>query len=106
MIVDKRLVEEEPEVTKIPDIPGEQVTSDKGYYHGVYFIINFNKENDVYRKEEHVDVVQDNDEEEMEGVKLDYVREHHWRMVFEDNYGGADDKKVLINAKRWDVYMN
>ena len=27
-------------------------------------------------------------------------------MVFEDNYEGVDDKKALIHAKRWDVYVN
>ena len=48
----------------------------------------------------------DPDEEEMENVKLDDEREHHWRMVFKDNYGGADDKKTLLHAKRWDVYLN
>ena len=48
----------------------------------------------------------DPDEEEMENVKLDDEREHHWRMVFKDNYGGVDDKKTLLHAKRWDVYLN
>ena len=28
------------------------------------------------------------------------------RMVFEDNDGGLDDKKALLHAKRWDVYVN
>ena len=27
-------------------------------------------------------------------------------MVFYDNDGGEDDKKPLIHAKRWDVYVN
>ena len=27
-------------------------------------------------------------------------------MVFEDNGGGVGDKKVLLHAKRWDVYVN
>ena len=48
----------------------------------------------------------DHDEEEIEGVKLDYEREHHWRMVFEDNDGGVDDKKALLHTKRWYVYVN
>ena len=42
----------------------------------------------------------------MEDVKLDNERERHWRMVFRDTYGGADDKKELLHAKRWDVYVN
>ena len=27
-------------------------------------------------------------------------------MVFEDNDGGVDDKKALLHANRWDVYIN
>ena len=46
------MVEEEPDVTTIPEIPEEQVNSEKGYYHGVYVIINFNKEDGVDRKED------------------------------------------------------
>ena len=45
-------------------------------------------------------------EEEMDGVNLDDERERHWRVVFEDIYGGVDDAKALIHAKRWDVYVN
>ena len=29
-----------------------------------------------------------------------------WRVVFEDNGGGVDDKKELLHSKRWDVYVN
>ena len=36
-----------------------------------------------------MDVEDDHDEEEMEYVKLDNERERHYRMVFEDNDGGA-----------------
>ena len=39
-------------------------------------------------------------------MKLDYERERHWRMIFEENYGGVEYKKVLLHAKRWDVYVN
>ena len=42
----------------------------------------------------------------MEDVKLDNYRELHWRMVFEYNDGGVDDKKALIHSKRWDLYVN
>ena len=44
--------------------------------------------------------------EEMEDDKLDNEREPYWRMMFEENYGGVDDKRSLLNAKRWDVYVN
>ena len=42
----------------------------------------------------------------MDNVNLDDEREHHWRMVFEDNDGGVDDTKVLLHAKRWYIYVN
>ena len=41
----------------------------------------------------------------MEGVRLDDEREHHRRMVSEDNGGGVDGEKAIIHDKRWDVYM-
>ena len=48
----------------------------------------------------------DTDEEDMEYVRLDDERERHWKMGFEDNYEGVDDKKALLYAKRWAVYVN
>ena len=48
----------------------------------------------------------DTDEEEMKGVNLDDKRECHWRMVFEENYGGLDDAKALLHAKMWYLYVN
>ena len=42
----------------------------------------------------------------MEDVKLDYEKECHWIMFFEDNDGGVDGKKALLHAKRWDVYVD
>ena len=47
----------------------------------------------------------DPDEEEMDDVNLDDKRERHWRMVFEENYGGVDYAKELLHSKRWDVYV-
>ena len=32
--------------------------------------------------------------------------ECHWSVVFEENYGGVNDKKALIHINRCDVYMN
>ena len=48
----------------------------------------------------------DPDEEEMDDVNIDDERERHWRNFFEDNEGGVDDKKELLHAKRWDLYVN
>ena len=46
----------------------------------------------------------DHDEEEIEDVVLDDdEREPHLRMVLEDNNGGVDGTKALINAKKWCV---
>ena len=42
----------------------------------------------------------------MKDMKLDYKREHHWRVVFEDNYRRLDDQKAILHAKRWYVYMD
>ena len=51
-------------------------------------------------------MVPDADEEAMEDMILDDERQRHWSIVFEYNDVGVDDKKVIVNAKRWDVYMN
>ena len=48
----------------------------------------------------------DYDEEEMGDVNKDDERERHWRNFFEENEGGLDDKKALLHAKRWDLYVN
>ena len=48
----------------------------------------------------------DPDEEDTDDVNLDDERERHWRMVFEENDGGVDDKKALLHSKRWNAYAN
>ena len=48
----------------------------------------------------------DPDEEEVEDVRLENKRECHWKMFFEDNDGGVDDQKAILNNKSWDVYLN
>ena len=47
----------------------------------------------------------DQNEEDMEYVKLDDERECHWGKGFEENYVGVDDQKVIVHDKRWDVQM-
>ena len=66
-------------------------------------MLHFNKEEGVDRKEDQAYMDQDPDEEYMEDVRLDDEREHHWRMVFEDNGEGVENKKALLHSKRWDV---
>ena len=72
----------------------------------VFVLLNFNKEDSVDRKEEKGGMYQDNDEEDMEYVRLDEKRERHWRMVLEENYGEVENEKALLHAKRWVVYIN
>ena len=51
-------------------------------------------------------MVPDPDEEEVEYVRLYDGRERHWKMFFEDNDGWVDNQKMILNNKRWGVYMN
>ena len=51
VIVEKIPVEDEPEVPTIPEIPEEQVTLEKGYYHIIYVTIHLNKEDGAKSKE-------------------------------------------------------
>ena len=50
LIVEKIPMDEEHEVPIIPEIPEEQVSSEKGYYHGVYGILHVNNEDGVDSK--------------------------------------------------------
>ena len=97
---------EEAEVSTFSVIPDETIDLDKGYYHGVYVLIQFNQNEIVNRNEEQDDMEADLDEEEMQEIIFDDKRERCWRMVFKDNGGGVDDEKYILYDKRWDVYMN
>ena len=70
-------MEEEPEVSTIPEIPEDQVEKDKGYYRCVYVMLQFKKEVVVDSKEEQADVEYDPDAEDMDDMHLDNKREHH-----------------------------
>ena len=48
----------------------------------------------------------DPDEDETDDVNIDDERERHWNFFSEDNEGGVDDKKALLHAKCWDLYVN
>ena len=47
----------------------------------------------------------DPDEEEMDDVNINNDMERHWRKKSEDNEGGVDEKKALLHAKSWDLYI-
>ena len=46
------------------------------------------------------------DEEDIEDSRLYNERDHHCQMFFKVNCGGVDNKKAIIYATKWDVYMN
>ena len=42
----------------------------------------------------------------MDNAKLYDESKRHCRIFFDENNGWVDDKKALLHAKRWDVYVN
>ena len=46
----------------------------------------------------------DPDEEDMEYVKLDNERKHHWRMIFEEYGGGVENHKAIPYIIRGGMY--
>ena len=56
VIVEKIPVEEEPEISTIPEILEDQVKKEKGYYCCVYVMLQFKKEVGVDSKEEQDEV--------------------------------------------------
>ena len=106
VIVEKIPVEEEPEVSTIPDILEEQVELEKGYYRCVVIMLRFLNQVGVETNLQQTYMQDYHDEEEMDDVNLDDERERHWRIVFENNGGGVNDAKALVHAKRWDIYVN
>ena len=99
------LVEEAPEVSKIPEIPENNVKIHKGYYQCVYVLLQFKTEDKIDNKEEQMELENDPDEEEKDDINIDERRERHWRNVFEDNEGGVDEK-ALLHAKSCYLYLN
>ena len=101
--LEKSTAEGETYLPRIGVIPDDTFTPQKRYYHSVYVLLNFNKKNNVDRKEEEADMYLYPDEEEMEDVRLDNKRQHHLRIIFEENGGGVDNKKEILHVKWWDV---
>ena len=80
-IAEKSLVTEESEAPTVYMIPNENTDIQKGYYHGLYILLKFKKEDGVDRTEKQADMEADPYEEEMEDVRLNDKRQRHWRMV-------------------------
>ena len=59
----------ESEVSTISIITDETDNLEKGYYYGLYVLLQFNKEGGVYRKEDHIQMEADPDQEDMEDVE-------------------------------------
>ena len=106
VIVEKIPEEKQLEVSKIADMPEEQVELENGYYHCEHVMLRFKKEVDVDSKEDQAVVDDYPDEEETDDVNLDDERERQRRMVFEENYEWVEDARALLHAKRWDIYVN
>ena len=92
-----------PMVAAISD---KSVDFEKGYYHGVYAMLHFKKGSIVDRKENQADMDPYPDEEEIQDVMFYDKRERQQMMVFKENYGGVGKEKMILHAKRWDVYIN
>ena len=105
VIAHEILVEEAPKVSTIPEIPEDNVESHKVNYRCVYVLLQFKTGDEIDNKEEQTELENDPDEEEKDDVNIDDERERHWRNVFEENEGGADEN-ALLHAKCWDLYLN
>ena len=93
-------------MSTIPEIPEDNAESHKGYYQCVYVLLQLKTEDEIYNKEEQMELENDPEKEEKYDINIDDERERHCRNVFEDNEGGVDDKKALLHDKRWDLYLN
>ena len=78
-----------PTIYVIPD----EADFEKEYYHIVYVFIYFNREYGFDRNNRQVEMDADPDEYNMEEVRLDNKRDHHWRMVFEEKTEGCTMRK-------------
>ena len=76
------LVEEEPEVYTIPEIPEDNAEKQKGYYRCVYVLLQLKTEEKIDSKEEQTELENDPDEEDMDDINIDYKSEHHLRIFF------------------------
>ena len=66
---------------------------EKGYYHGLYILLQVNKEDVVYRREYHTYMEADLYKEDMEDTILNDEREYYWRICFDDNYGAINEEE-------------
>ena len=101
--LDKILMTEETEVTTISMIPDKTVNLDQVYYHGIYFLLHFKRQEYSYSKDDQADMEADPDEEQMWDVIFGEERECQWRIFLGDNQGGVDGQKDIIHANSLDV---
>ena len=80
-----------------------EIREELGCYHWVHIYLHFIKQDELYNREDQVDVEPDPDEDYIKYVFLNDEIERHWSMVFQDNNGGLDGTKALLHAQKWDV---
>ena len=69
-------------------------------YLSVFYCLCYDTDISTDISEEKVAEERDPDLNEMENIRLDEIREYHWRDIAEEN----DDKKK-IHALRWNIYV-
>ena len=89
--VDGIPMNKESEVPTIYTKPEEAVDLEKGYYHVVYYLLNFSNEDVVGIKEGHKDMEGYFYREEVDTITISHEKECRWRMVLGDKDGGIYD---------------
>ena len=94
----------EYEVPTISMIPDDTVDFQKRYYHGVYILLQCNKQDVVDTNQDQIEMEANTQEYYMEYATLGSEIQCHQGIVFEDRDRGVNDEKALLDTKRWDVY--
>ena len=72
----------------------------KGMHLSVFYCLCYEMDIYTYMSEYQVSEERNTDLNEDEDIKMDEIRDEHWRDVAEEGY---DNKKV--NVRRWEVYV-
>ena len=100
MKVERIPMNKEAEVPTISVITNKTIGLEKGYYYSFYVLQHFKKKDGANRKEYQADMEEQSGEEDIKDVRLNNERDHHWRMVFEDNNKGVEYEKGIPHVKR------
>ena len=47
----------------------------------------------------------DQDDKDMDNMRLEYDRDCHWRVVFKENDVEVNDEESIIHDNRWGLYL-